>query len=418
MKVVVAGQGYVGLPLAIRAAEVGYHVVGFDVDIQRVKRLAAGDSYVEDVSRDQLLAALDSGRYTPTSTPGDMANFDVAVITVPTPLRNGIPDLSYVEQSAHQIAHYLRPNATVILESTTYPGTTTQLVRPILEEISGWKAGTSFHLGFSPERIDPGNQHWSFRTTPKIVSGVNAGSLKAVRAFYDSLVDTTVPVSTPDVAELAKIIENTFRHVNIALVNELAEFAHLLGIDVHEALDAAATKPFGFMRFNPGPGVGGHCLPIDPAYLSWYVEQQTGRKVRLIDLANDINDHRPDYVVQRLVDGLNARRKPLNGSVVVLLGMAYKRNSSDMRASPSVRVAELLAERGARVYAIDPHVTEANIDMPGIRVNYDISLIREADAVVLLTDHDLFKYEEIADNAAYVLDCRRRMAPSVRVELL
>jgi UDP-N-acetyl-D-glucosamine dehydrogenase len=253
MRVVIAGQGYVGLPLAVRAAQVGHTVVGFDVDEERIKRLGAGESYVDDVSSAELQDVLDRGAFQPSSDPRACAGFDVAVIAVPTPLRDGTPDLSYIEQSARTLARYLRPGATVALESTTYPGTTTDLVGPLLEEGSGLIAGVDFHLGYSPERIDPGNREWTLVTTPKVVSGINAESLEHVRAFYASVVERTVPVSDCKVAELAKLVENTFRHVNIALVNELAVFAHDLDIDVWEAIGAASSKPFGFMRFVPGP---------------------------------------------------------------------------------------------------------------------------------------------------------------------
>ena len=264
---VVVGQGYVGLPLAMRAVEVGWSVVGYDVDTARVKLLEAGESPVEDVADEQLRAALDAGRYLPTSDPARLDGFDVAVISVPTPLAEGSPDLSYIEAAASVLAPALRPGATVVLESTTYPGTTEELAQPVLEDGSGLVAGSDFHLGYSPERIDPGNPEFRFENTPKVVSGIDADSLAAVTAFYDELVIETVPVSSPREAELTKLLENTFRHVNIALVNELAMYAHDLGIDVWEAIDAASTKPFGYLRFTPGPGVGGHCLPIDPSYL-------------------------------------------------------------------------------------------------------------------------------------------------------
>src|SRR6201999_1726858 len=244
-------------------------------------------------------AALEGGRYTPSDEAKACAGFDVAIITVPTPLRDRAPDLSYIEASAATLARYLRPGATVVLESTTYPGTTEELVGPILSEGSGLSVGNDFHLGYSPERIDPGNPTWTLANTPKVVSGVDAASLEAVQSFYDTIVERTVPISGTREAELTKLLENTFRHVNIALVNELAMFARDLGIDVWESIDAAATKPFGYMRFTPGPGVGGHCLPIDPSYLSWRVEQSLGRAFRFVELANDVNSHMPDYVVRR-----------------------------------------------------------------------------------------------------------------------
>ncbi|MCM4079192.1 nucleotide sugar dehydrogenase [Paractinoplanes hotanensis] len=409
MRVVIVGQGYVGLPLAVRAAQVGHSVVGFDVDDDRIKRLAAGESYVDDVASAELRELLDAGTFQPSSDPRSCAGFDVAVIAVPTPLREGTPDLKYIEESARTLARYLRPGATVALESTTYPGTTTDLVAPLLEEGSGLIAGADFYLGYSPERIDPGNREWSLATTPKVVSGINPASLERIDAFYASVVDKTVPVSDPAVAELAKLLENTFRHVNIALVNELAVFAHALGIDVWEAIDAASSKPFGYLRFVPGPGVGGHCLPIDPSYLSWRVQRTLGQSFRFVELANDINNHMPDYVVRRLVAALNERRKPVNGSTILLLGLAYKKNSGDARESPARRVASLLLDMGADVRAADPHVVEdAQVDRRVTRVALTAEQVAEADAVVLLADHDLFDLGFVED-AAYVLDTRHRL---------
>jgi UDP-N-acetyl-D-glucosamine dehydrogenase len=415
MRVVIVGQGYVGLPLAVRAAQVGHTVVGFDVDEERIKRLAAGESYVDDVPSARLRELLDGGTFHPSADPRSCAGFDVAVIAVPTPLREGTPDLKYIEESARTLARYLRPGATVALESTTYPGTTTDLVAPLLEEGSGLLAGTDFHLGYSPERIDPGNREWDLASTPKVVSGINPASLERISSFYASVVDHVVPVSDCKVAELAKLLENTFRHVNIALVNELAVFAHDLGIDVWEAIDAASSKPFGYLRFVPGPGVGGHCLPIDPSYLSWRVQRTLGQSFRFVELANDINNHMPDYVVRRLVAALNQRRKPVNGSTVLLLGLAYKKNSGDARESPARRVASLLLDMGADVRAADPHVVEdAQVDRRVVRVAPTAEQIGAADAVVLLADHDVFDLDLVVQNAAYVLDTRHRLTgPSV-----
>ena len=409
MRVVIAGQGYVGLPLAVRAAEAGHTVVGFDVDDERIKRLAAGESYVDDVDSAALARILANGSFHPSSDPRSCGGFDVAVIAVPTPLRDGSPDLSFIEQSARTLARYLRPGATVALESTTYPGTTTELVAPLLEEGSGLIAGVDFHLGYSPERIDPGNREWNLVTTPKVVSGIDPASLAAVQSFYASVVEQTVPVSDPKVAELAKLLENTFRHVNIALVNELAVYAHDLGIDVWEAIDAASSKPFGYMRFVPGPGVGGHCLPIDPSYLSWRVQRTLGQSFRFVELANDINNHMPDYVVRRLVAALNQRRKSVNGSTVLLLGLAYKKNSGDARESPARRVASLLLDMGADVRAADPHVVEdAHVDSRVVRVPLTADQIAGADAVILLADHDDFDLD-LLEHAPYVLDTRHRL---------
>jgi UDP-N-acetyl-D-glucosamine dehydrogenase len=408
---VVVGLGYVGLPLAVRAAEAGHEVVGFDSDARRVALLAAGQSYVEDVTAAQVQAALDGGRFRPSADPADCAGFDIAIIATPTPLRDGLPDLSYIDAAARTLAGHLKAGATVIVESTSYPGTTQEFVQPLLEEGSGLVAGQDFQLGYSPERIDPGNKTWTLTTTPKIVSGIDERSAKTIRAFYDTIVEQTVPVSSPREAELAKLIENTFRHVNIALVNELAMFAHDLGIDVWEAIRAASTKPFGFMPFTPGPGVGGHCLPIDPSYLSWRVERALGKTFRFVELADDINNHMPDYVVHRLMMAFNTRGLPLNGARILLLGLAYKKNTGDARESPAVRVAELLAGLGAKVRAADPHVVEATaVDDLVIRVSPTSDELAAADAVVLLTDHDAFDFDEITRHARYFFDCRHRLA--------
>ncbi len=411
--VAVLGQGYVGLPLAMAAVEAGHRVVGFDVDEHRVERLGAGDSYVEDVPADTLAAALSTGRYRPTADPGALAGFDVAVITVPTPLREGRPDLSHVEDAARTLCSHLRPGSLVVLESTTYPGTTEELLAGLIRERSGLVAGGDYHLGYSPERIDPGNAEYGLAETPKLVSGVAPCCLEAVQAFYDTLVAKTIAVSRPREAELAKLVENTFRHVNIALVNELAMFAAELGVDIWEALDAAATKPFGFMRFNPGPGVGGHCLPIDPSYLSFHVERSLGRSFRFVELANDVNAHMPDYVVQRLVAALNERGKALKGSRVVLLGLAYKPNTSDLRESPALVVARHLLRLGAEVAYVDEHVADIDLGRAGLegslaKVPLDEAELTGADAVVVLTDHDDVDYDLVASLARYVLDCRHR----------
>jgi UDP-N-acetyl-D-glucosamine dehydrogenase len=410
MKVVVVGQGYVGLPLAMRAVEVGHTVVGLDMDESKVKRLAAGDSHVEDVSSEQLQAALGTSRYIPSHEAKSCAGFDVAVITVPTPLRDGNPDLSFIEEAARALARFLRPGATVVLESTTYPGTTEELVGPILEEGSGLAAGSDFYLGYSPERLDPGNPVWNFMNTPKVVSGIDDASLANVKAFYDELVDQTISVSSPQEAELTKVLENTFRHVNIALVNELAMFAADLGIDVWKAIDAASTKPFGYMRFTPGPGVGGHCLPIDPSYLSWRVKRTLGHSFRFVELANDVNDHMPDYVVRRLMLMFNRRRRAVNGSRILLLGLAYKKNTGDDRESPSRAIIERLLSLGAEVRAADPHVVEGSVDKRIRLVDLTESEVAQADAVVLLTDHDAFDLAMVERQAACVLDTRNRLS--------
>jgi UDP-N-acetyl-D-glucosamine dehydrogenase len=417
MKVAVLGQGYVGLHLALRAVACGYEVVGFDVDQERVLRLAAADPFVADVSAESLACALASGCYRPTLSAAALRRFDVAVIAVPTPLTDGRPDLSAVESAARLVAKHLRRGALVVLESTSYPGTTEEVVMPLLEEGSGLVAGTDFFLAYSPERIDPGNTGWTFRSTPKLVSGIDPGSQHAACAFYGTLVDRVVPVSGTAEAELAKLLENTFRHVNIALVNEMAMLASDLGIDIWEAIEAASTKPFGFMRFEPGPGVGGHCLPIDPVYLAWRVRRRLGRPFRFAELAGDVNAGMARYVVDRLATGLDRRGGSLPGSRVLLLGVAYKPNVGDPRESPALALAALLEEAGAEVVAADPCLTEpltANLRL----VEASASELAAADAVLLVTDHDAFDLDEVARCARYVFDARHRLLASPCVEHL
>jgi UDP-N-acetyl-D-glucosamine dehydrogenase len=367
-RVIIVGQGYVGLPLAVRAAEQGYDVVGYDLDRGRIDQLAAGSSFIEDIPDARLQAVLATGRFHPSAEAADLAGFDIAVISVPTPLREGSPDLSYIEASATQLGSVLKPGACVILESTTYPGTTEELMAPASSRRPAVsRPASTSRPGYSPERIDPGNATYTLETTPKVVSGIDAASLARVKGFYDDIVVRTVPVRSPKEAELTKLLENTFRHVNIALVNELAMFARDLGIDVWEAIDAAESKPFGFMPFRPGPGVGGHCLPIDPSYLSWRVKQSLGQTFRFVELANDVNEHMPDYVIRRLVASLNDRELSVKGRRVLVLGLAYKKNTGDDRESPSTRVIELLSELQADLAVCDPHVDPSRSHAAGER---------------------------------------------------
>lgn len=411
-RLAVVGQGYVGLPLTMRAVEVGLHVVGFDTDAAKVERLCRADSYIDDITDSDLGRALDTGRYRPTSDPAELAGFDIAVVTVPTPLREGAPDLTHVTEAARLLADHVRPGCLVVLESTTYPGTTEELFIPILESAGPLRAGRDFHVGYSPERIDPGNDTWTFRTTPKIVSGTDAAACEATRDFYALLVDSVVPVSGTREAELAKLLENTFRHVNIALINELAVFCHELGVNVWEVVDAAASKPFGFLRFTPGPGVGGHCLPIDPSYLSWQVRRSLGHNFRFVEIANDVNDHMPDYVVSRVSANLNRRRMPVNGSDVLLLGLSYKRDSGDARHSPAVAVAERLKAQGAVVRAADPLVEAAHVPAGITLVDCTEDELAAADVIVVLTEHTAFDWDLVARHADRVLDTRNRVQAS------
>ncbi|MFD7206157.1 nucleotide sugar dehydrogenase [Streptomyces sp. NPDC059893] len=419
MHICVLGQGYVGLPLALQAAEAGYIVTGYEPDQSRCERLATGSSYIEDIDSTRLQDVLQSGAYTPTSDPKDLKGFDVAVITVPTPLTDRAPDLSCVREAGRTLARWLEPGATVVLESTTHPGTTRDVLVPLLEEGSGLIAGRDFHVGFSPERIDPGNTLWRLENTPKIVAGLTEACLRRVKAFYDSVTDVTVPASGLEEAELAKVFENTYRHVNIALVNELSRMAHTLGVDVWHTLELAATKPFGFTKFLPGPGVGGHCLPIDPVYLSHHVKTQHGQTFRLVELAQDINESQPDYVVRRLQDALSRRFcRSVHGARILALGAAYKPGTSDARQSPAIQVIDRLRAMGADVTVVDPYLTEGGRrDIPFAATGNGTS-VADFDAVLLLTQHGEFDLTQLAAEAAYVLDTRGVMTRAQHIERL
>jgi nucleotide sugar dehydrogenase len=404
-RIVIVGQGYVGLPVAMRASEVGFPVIGYEIDARRVAALREGRSFVEDVPDTRLAEALQRG-YSVTDTIDDLADFDVAIISVPTPLRDGAPDLTFVESAVRALAAVIRPGALVVLESTTYPGTTEELVRPLLEE-SGLTAGRDFLLGYSPERIDPGNARWTFENTPKVVSGIDETSCRAVEAFYGTLVDKVVPVGTPAEAELVKLLENTFRHVNIALVNELAMFAEDLGVDIWSAIDAASSKPFGYMRFTPGPGVGGHCLPVDPSYLSWRVRRRSGHAFRFVELANDVNEHMPDYVVTRVTALLNRHERAVKGTRILLLGMAYKAGTSDWRESPSIMVADRLAALGATLSACDPHIPQTlQSGLPVEFVDFGPATLADCDLAILLVDHPEFEPAMICEHSPLTFDTK------------
>ncbi|HEY8589124.1 MAG TPA: nucleotide sugar dehydrogenase [Naasia sp.] len=408
--VVVVGQGYVGLPVAMRSVEVGYNVIGIDLDERRIASLSSGVSHVDDISDDELRAALDSGRYRATSDYSIADGFDIAVISVPTPLKESLPDLSFIESAAHSLAALLKPGALVVLESTTYPGTTEELLVPILEQESGLTTGQDLFVGYSPERIDPGNPTWGLQETPKVVSGTEPASLARVQRFYGSIVDTTVPVSSPREAEMTKLLENTFRHVNIALVNELAVFANSLGVNVWESIDAAATKPFGFMKFTPGPGVGGHCLPVDPSYLSWQVRRKLGKNFRFVELANDVNDNMPNYVLQRVTRLLNDSQRAVSGAKVLLLGLAYKKNTGDIRESPALHLVELLHEFSAEISAVDTHVEDHQWPAGVTRVAPGEVDYSAYDVAILLTDHDDLDYQVLQSAPVPVFDTRNKLS--------
>jgi len=402
--VVVVGQGYVGLPLSMAAVAASFIVTGIDVDPLRISMLRDGNSPVEDVSSKDLRIALKGGDYSPTDSYGDIEDFDYAIITVPTPLKEGIPNLGFIESAAKSLAASINTGCTIILESTTYPGTTEELLLPLLEKFSGLKAGKDFHLGYSPERIDPGNPQWNLLNTPKIVSGFDSTSLDKVADFYSRLGIPVIRVSGTREAEMTKLIENTFRHVNIALVNELAVFSRSLGVNIWEALEAAGSKPFGYMKFTPGPGVGGHCLPVDPSYLSWAIENKSGEPFRFVELANQVNTFMPEYVCRRLEESLNLKGQTLKNSSVLLVGLAYKPNTGDIRESPAIAVSHLLESAGATIYAIDEFVPEHSWPKHIARFRGDTSA--NFAAAVMLTNHSNSQHEGFLDAIPIILDTR------------
>jgi UDP-N-acetyl-D-glucosamine dehydrogenase len=406
----VVGLGYVGLPLAVEFARAGLRTTGIDVDERKVLAVNQGTSYIPDVPAGDVARLVASGRLDATTDFAAVAHLDTVNICVPTPLRKTKdPDMSYIVSAVEQIAKYLHPGMLIILESTTYPGTTAELVKPMLEA-GGLKAGTDFHLAFSPERVDPGNPTFNTRNVPKVVGGLGRDSTDLAAALYGTAIQTIVPVSSPETAEMVKLLENTFRMVNIGLVNEIALMCDRLGIDVWEVVTAAATKPFGFMPFYPGPGLGGHCIPIDPFYLSWKAKQ-SGFEPRFIELAGQVNAAMPHFVVDKIADALNHHRKPVNGSLVLVLGLTYKRDIDDIRESPSLDVMTLLHERGARVRYADPYVPvlAARAWRGGFELHADPltpAVVAAADCVAVLTEHRTVDYNLVIESARLVVDTR------------
>ncbi len=405
----VVGLGYVGLPLVREFTRGGARVLGFDVDAAKVKALRAGRSYIEHIPAEEIKQMLRSKRFEATTDFDRLAEADCILICVPTPLtRMREPDMTYVEATAREIARRLRRGQLVVLESTTYPGTTREVMLPVLAE-SALRVGRDFFLAYSPEREDPGRSDHTTKTIPKVVGGYDRNSLKAAVACYKLAVDTVVPVSSCDVAEATKILENTYRCVNIALVNELKTLFDRMGIDVWEVIGAASTKPFGFTPFYPGPGLGGHCIPIDPFYLAWKA-RQFSLTTRFIELAGEVNVSMPEFVLAKLMDALNERRKPLHGARVLVLGLAYKRDVDDMRESPSLELIELLRQRGAKVDYNDPHIPKAprtrehHLRMASVPLT--AGSLRKYDAVLISTDHSAYDYQFIVDNAKLVIDTR------------
>jgi UDP-N-acetyl-D-glucosamine dehydrogenase len=409
-RVGVVGLGYVGLPLAVEFARAGFKTTGIDLDVRKVDAVNGGSSYIQDVATADVARFQASGHLTASSDPAAVRDLDTINICVPTPLRKTKdPDLSFVVSAVEMIAVHLRPGQLIILESTTYPGTTDEVVRPILEK-AGLVAGRDFFLAFSPERVDPGNEKWNTRNVPKVVGGHSPTCTSLAALLYGASVETVVEVSSPKVAEMVKLLENTFRAVNIGLVNELALMCDRLGINVWEVVDAAATKPFGFMPFYPGPGLGGHCIPIDPFYLSWKVKE-VGFEARFIELAGHVNGAMPRHVVEKISDALNTHAKSVRGSSVLILGVAYKRDIDDYRESPAIDVMAELLEKGARLTYHDPYVPKvAAHEWPGGHDIASVPLSAEslaaADCVAVLTDHRGFDYDQIVRHAPLIVDCR------------
>lgn len=404
--VAVMGLGYVGLPLAMVCAQAGFRVVGIDPSEKKVNTLIAGKSDIDDVDEEEVRKYVGDGKVVPTSDFSRLAEADCITICVPTPLnKTKDPDVSFILSAVEEIKNHLRKDQLIILESTTYPGTTEELIRPILES-TGMEAGKDFYLAFSPERVDPGNERFTTQNTPKIVGGVDPVSTELASRFYRQIVDEVVTVSSSQSAEMVKLLENTFRSVNIALVNEVALMCDRLRIDVWEVIDAAATKPFGFLRFYPGPGLGGHCIPIDPHYLSWKL-RSLNYYARFIELAGDINSRMPAYVVDKVGTALNRHKKTCKGAKILILGVSYKKDISDVRESPALDIIKLLEDRGAEITYNDPHVPELSLDHGHLRsVKLTKKLLNSCDCSIIVADHSLYDYGFIVAESNLVVDTR------------
>lgn len=413
-KIGVVGMGYVGLPLAVAFAEAGFDVVGVDLNAEKVAALNRGESYVEDVDGEVLRPLVDQGRLRASVDYANLAVVDAISICVPTPLRKTKdPDISYIMDAAERIGRFGGTGKLIVLESTTYPGTTEEVIMPRLTG-NGDRVGQDFFLAFSPERIDPGRTDYTVYTTPKVIGGMTPDCLDVAVALYGTIVERPVPVSSTAAAEMVKLLENTFRAVNIGLVNEVALMCDRLGLDVWEVVEAAATKPYGFMPFYPGPGLGGHCIPVDPHYLSWKL-RTLNYTARFIELAAEVNSHMPDYVVSKIGDALNDERKAVNGSRILLLGAAYKPNVGDVRESPALDIIHLLRQRGAAVCYHDPYVPRLTVDLGAESfslesIDLTAPALREADCVVVVTDHDAYDWDWIAGQAPLLVDTRNAIA--------
>ena len=412
-QVAVIGIGYVGLPLAAVFAESGYHVTGIDPVESKVASVKNGESYIMDVTSEQVKRLVECGRLRATSDYSVLANIDAVSICVPTPLRKtGDPDLSYIISAAEALSPYLHKGMVVVLESSTYPGTTRELVLSRLEETSGLKVGEDFFLAFSPERVDPGRKDWTTINTPKVIGGITPACCRVAATWYGQALEQVVVVSSAEVAEMAKLLENTFRMINLGLVNELAIICDRLGLDVWEVIDAAATKPFGFMKFTPGPGIGGHCIPIDPLYLSWKM-RSLNYTARFIELASEINTNMPRFTVGKVQDALNDQGRALKGSRILVLGTAYKPDIDDLRESPALDVILLMQQKGAQVVYHDPYVK--HIDHDGWQMDTVTDLMGEvkaSDCVVIVTNHKVYDYPAILEAANLIVDTRNALGPA------
>ena len=400
--VAVIGLGYVGLPLAIQATSSNLKVYGYDIDENKISNYNLGKSTIEDISDKELKASLEKGLFL-SSDPKYLSESETIVISVPTPLTDYQPDLSYVKAAAETIAKNITKNQIIILESTTYPGTTVEVLIPVIEETSNLKAGVDFFVGYSPERIDPGNDTWNFKNTPKVISGINDESLSKIENFYEQIIDSVVRVSGTKEAEMVKLLENTYRHVNIALINELAILCNMLEIDIWEVVNAAKTKPFGFESFRPGPGVGGHCIPVDPNYLS-FKTRQIGKPVRFVELAQEINNSMPSYVVSRLLEKMNLLEKPFKNSKILILGVAYKKDIGDVRESPAIGIIENLFERGVNVKYYDPFVDSILVNKKYVEKEDSFDNIDKYDLVLVHTAHTDFENFDFSKVSVPIFD--------------
>jgi UDP-N-acetyl-D-glucosamine dehydrogenase len=413
-KIGILGMGYVGMPLAVVFAEKGFNVLGIDPDPRKVETFNKGISYIQDIPTETVARLQKAGRLNMTADFAALAEMDAVSICVPTPLRQtGDPDMSYILSATEQLAKYVHKGMVVVLESTTYPGTTRELMGPMLTEKSGLKVGEDLFICFSPERVDPGREDWTTYNTPKVLGGMTAACVEVGAAWYEGAIKTVVQVSSPEAAEMAKLLENTFRMINIAMVNELALMCERLGVDVWEVIDAAATKPFGFMKFTPGPGLGGHCIPIDPLYLSWKMKEMS-YSARFIELASEINTNMPRYVVNRVLDAMNDRGKTLKGNKVLVLGVAYKPDIDDVRESPALDVIALLRKKGALVEYHDPHISQIHHEhedwkMESIASAELMKSVKAADAVVIITNHSSYDYKAILAAAQFIFDSRNAL---------